>query len=94
MKTIGVVVVALTTQKQTGKDKPMKTPYQEAVELIDRHPRTGISTGLAKGDCGLSDSAMVRSYLKAPAHDNTAAARPLRPGSAADVQRRRAPVGG
>ena len=26
----------------------MKTPYQEAVELIDRHPGTGSSTGLAK----------------------------------------------
>jgi hypothetical protein len=22
----------------------MKTPYQEAVELIDRHPSTGMST--------------------------------------------------
>jgi hypothetical protein len=47
----------------------MKTPYQEAVELIDRHPGTGSSTGLAKlilslwnDDCAYSFRECVRSF--------------------------------
>jgi hypothetical protein len=49
----------------------MKTPYQEAVELIDRHPGTGSSTGLAKlilslwnDDCAYSFRECVRSFDK------------------------------
>jgi hypothetical protein len=47
----------------------MKTPYQEAVELIDRHPGTGSSTGLAKlilslwnADCAFSFRECVGSF--------------------------------
>ena len=47
----------------------MKTPYQEAVELIDRHPGTGSSTGLAKlllslwnADCAFSFRECVSSF--------------------------------
>jgi hypothetical protein len=47
----------------------MRTPYREAVELIDRHPGTGSSTGLAKlilslwnEECAYSFRECVRSF--------------------------------
>ena len=80
-------------QSPTGRDHPLPEWSTSSGESMRKGVRAERSAIPAKGDRGLSGSAMVRSYSQVPRTTRGRIARhlPLRPGPAGDVQRRLVP---